>query len=190
MVDEANAEECPADLVADLVAVAGRDGSAGLARLDILLKDYGGDARLHFLRGSLLAAAQDYGGARVAMQAAVDLAPGYAVARFQLGLLELSSGDGAAALATLQPLEGLPADNPLRLFALGLQRLAADDFDQAIRFLREGVARNTEIPAMNKDMTLIIDEAQARLNGQGGDGEPMSQAHFLLQQYANKSRKP
>lgn len=188
MADQIQLEECPAEAMADLIAAVQRDERAGVPKIDTLLATYGGDPRLHFLRGSLLAGAEAYGEAREAMQRAVDLAPGYAVARFQLGLLQLSSGDAGAAMATLQPLEGLPADNPLRLFTLGLQRLVVDDFANAIRFLREGVARNTEIPAMNNDMLLIVEQAQARLDGTDG-GEPTSQAHFLLQQYANKPGK-
>jgi len=190
MVQHADLQECPADLMSGLIETATRDEAAGLARLDDLLEAYGGDPRLHFLRGSLLAAAKAYGEAREAMQRAVDIAPGYGVARFQLGLLELSSGDAAAAMATLQPLESLPPDNPLRLFALGLARLVVDDFVAAIQLLKEGMARNTEIPAMNRDMQLIVDEALAKLSEAGPDAEPVSSAHLLLQQYANRAAKP
>ena len=190
MVQQARSEDCPAELMTELIATATRDERAGLARLDALLEDYGGDARLHFLRGSLLASGQAYVEAREAMQKAIDIAPGYAVARFQLGLLELSSGDAAAAISTLQPLEALPADNALNLFARGLLHLMADDFVQAIRFLREGMAHNTDIPAMNADMKLIVDQAQATLDGKGTESEPVSSAHLLLQQYANKAAKP
>lgn len=189
MVQEINPQDCPADLMAELVATATRDEPAGLARLDVLLETYDGDPRLHFLRGSLLASAEAYALARQSMQRAVDIAPGYAVARFQLGLLEMSSGDAAAALETLQPLEALPPDNPLRLFARGLNHLVADDFVQTVQCLKEGIALNTEIPAINHDMQLIVDQALEAMKGQGADAAPVSAAHLLLQQYAGKGPK-
>jgi hypothetical protein len=49
----------------------------GLQSLDALIGDYPRDPRLHFLRGSLLAARQNYGEAREAMRLATALgAPG------------------------------------------------------------------------------------------------------------------
>lgn len=189
MVQELHPEECPPDEMAKLVEVATQDDRKGLARLETLLGAYDGDARLHFLRGSLLAAVGEYDAAQLAMQRAVDIAPGYGVARFQLGLLELSSGDAAAAMATLKPLETLPPNNPLHLFARGLQHLVVDEFESAIEFLRAGIAENTDNPAMSADMRLIIEQAEAKLNETRGEDDPVSAAHFLLQQYSPRGAK-
>src|SRR6185312_11997246 len=132
--------------LAELIALAGRDVPSGLARLEDLLQAHDADARLHFLRGSLLAAQQDYQQARAAFEAALRLEPGFAVARFQLGLLELSSGEAAAAVETLRPLGTLPPDSALFLFARGLNHMIVDDFPTAIARLGEGMARNLDNP--------------------------------------------
>lgn len=182
------ATECPPERMSELIATATRDEREGLALLDGLLDAYAGDARLHFLRGSLLAAVRDYGEARLAMQQAVAVAPGYALARFQLGLLELSSGEPAAAIETWRPLEALPAEHPLRLFARGLNHMIVDDFGPAIELLERGMTGNDEIPALNRDMQLLVDGMREKAGG--GAAEPVSSAHLLLQQYAHRPGKP
>jgi tetratricopeptide (TPR) repeat protein len=171
----------------EVIAVAERDGPAGLKRLESLLQAYGGDARLHFLKGSLLAAQGAYPQAREAMQAAVRLAPGFAVARFQLGLLELSSGEAAAAVETLRPLETLPPDSALYLFARGLNHLIVDDFGPAIDLIEQGMAQNRDNPAMNRDMQLLVDGMRATSSDPAPGSEPVSAAHLLLQQYGNRT---
>ncbi len=123
------------------------------------------------------------------MAEAVAIAPAYAIARFQLGFLELTSGDAAAAVSTWGPLGQLPQGDPLRLFSQGLQHLARDEFETAIELLERGVAANTEIPALNGDMRLIIDKTnETRVQGPAAE-EPMSSAHMLLQQNAAKATK-
>ena len=193
MTDTAPAMPCPPDLLANAVDVVRADDAKGLQRLDELLRDYPDDAQLHFLRGSVLAGVERYDEARAAMRQAVDLAPLYTVARFQLGLLELSSGDGAAADSTLEPLEQLGGVNALALFARGLRLLMRDDFEGSLAALREGVARNTETPAINRDMGLIIAELEQKLGGASSDAatgeEPTTSTQMLLQQFAAKGAK-
>src|SRR5271167_2708654 len=109
---------CPADKLQALI-VQGDTGD-GPRRLDDLISAYPEDPRLQFLKGSRLAGQGDYRAARTAMRRAVDIAPDYVVARFQLGLLELSSGEPIAAQETWGPLHGLPRDNFVRLFVEGL----------------------------------------------------------------------
>jgi len=128
--------------------------------LESMLDEYPRDARLHFLKGSLLAGEQDYAGARVSMRQAVDLAPDYHVARFQLGFLLLTSGEPHAAQEAWGPLHSLPADNYLHIFVQGLCHLIKDDFAETVRLLQDGIVRNKENPAMNRDMQMIIDEAR------------------------------
>ena len=182
-------DECPADLLTGAMTLLGASDAKGLQRLEELIKDFPMDARLHFLRGSLLAGQQRYGEAHRSMAEAVAIAPAYAIARFQLGFLELTSGDAAAAISTWGPLGQLPDGDPLRLFSLGLQHLIRDEFETAIGLLERGIAANTENPALNGDMRLIIDKTdEARVQGPTAD-EPTSSAHMLLQQYAAKSTK-
>jgi tetratricopeptide (TPR) repeat protein len=172
-----------------LLAKAGGDPAGGMRDLDALLAEYPRDPRLHFLKGSLLAGLQDFAGARVAMRRAVDIAPDFVVARFQLGFLLLTSGEPHAAQEAWGPLHALAADHYLRLFVNGLCHLIRDEFEDTIRDLKDGIARNSENPPMNRDMQMIIDEAQAKLS-EAPDGQaPVSSVDFLLQQSAYKTTR-
>jgi Flp pilus assembly protein TadD len=189
MAEQASPDTCPADLLAEAIETTRRDDAEGLRRVEVLARDYPRDARLHFLLGSLLAGLGRYGEAHAAMRAAVEIAPGYAIARFQLGFLELTSGDAAAAEATWRPLLELPPTDPLRLFAGGLGHLARDEFAAATDLLAQGMARNTDNPAMNADMQLLIDRMRETQADQARRDEPISVAHLLLRQYVDKSTR-
>lgn len=176
----------PDDRMTALIAVlAERDGPAGIREVEAALATCPKDPRLHFLKGSLLASAEDFVAARTAMRRALDLAPDYAVARFQLGLLLLSSGDPVAAQETWGPLHSLPSANPIRLFVEGLTRLIIDDFDEAVRLLEEGISKNQQLPEMNRDMQLVVDTIRSK---RGSDG-PSSPVDLLLKQSAFKATR-
>ena len=179
-------DRCPDDRMKTLLA--GKGGKQ-LAELDDALRDWPDDPRLHFLKGSLLAGRQDYTGARLAMRRAIDLAPDFRLARFQLGLLLLTSAEPIAAQEVWGPLQTLPPDHYLRIFADGLCRLIRDDFAGAADTLRSGLSRNNEIPAMNRDMQLVIDEISRKLD-EGTVGQPQSSVDLLLQQAALKANRP
>src|SRR5882672_7072143 len=180
---------CPQDKLSALMAAIGSDETRGRRELDTLLRAYPSDARLHFLKGSLLAGRQDYAAARAAMRHAVDLAPDYAVARFQLGFLLLTSGEPYLAQEAWGPLHALPADHYLRLFVEGLTRLIRDEFADTIRLLQEGIKRNRENQPMNRDMQLIIDEVRGKMSAQAMGEAPVSSVDMLLQQAALKATK-
>lgn len=174
---------CPDDRLMEIVSDDTSDEAHRLDRASNLLAEYPDDARLLFLQGSLLAALRRYGEARDAMSAAVRIAPGYEIARFQLGFLEFTSGDAASAAATWAPLKSLAADHPLHLFVLGLTSLAQDRFDQAIEFLEAGIAANLDLAPLNADMRRLIEGVrEAGLAPRAGK-EPVSAAHLLLRQY-------
>lgn len=178
---------CPPDKLQALIEQCDAGNSPRV--LDDLISAYPGDPRLQFLKGSRLAGQGDYRAARAAMRRAVDIAPDYVVARFQLGLLELSSGEPIAAQETWGPLHGLPRDSFVRLFVEGLCHLIRDEFGDAVRCLQDGIALNQENAPMNRDMQLVVDEIRLKQkNGQAG--EPVvSSVDLLLQQAAFKSRK-
>jgi len=179
---------CPDDRIKSLLQEMERNGAVGLLDLDAALQAYPDDPRLHFLKGSMLAAGAEFAGAREEMRRAVQIAPDYGVARFQLGLLLLSSGDPLPAQEALGPLLSLPSDNHLRLFAMGLFALIRDEFEEAAKLLRQGMACNRENPAMNRDMQLIIDAMQGKAGALDG-GKPISTVDLLLQQAAIKASK-
>ena len=183
-----SAELCPADLLAETVAELDGAGEQGVAKVDRLLLLYPRDARLHFLRGSLLAGLAAYPQAREAMAVATTLAPDYALARFQLGFLELTSGDAAKALQTWAPLRDLEPEQPLRLFVEGLTHLVADEFRAAIASLNDGIARNPDLPPLNADMRLIIARVETLMaDGLKSSGD-VSASHLLLQQYGDRTK--
>jgi Flp pilus assembly protein TadD len=180
-------ELCPDDALAKLAQLAEGDTRKGLRRADTLLASHPRDPRLHFLKGSLLAALQAYPDAVAPMRQALEIAPDYHIARFQLGLLLLSSGLADQAAEAWAPLSGLDAGEPLRLFAEGLQHMARDEFAAAERLIGDGLARNTAYPAVNADMQLVLDRIRDVAGGAGGDEN--SQAHWLLQVAAAKPTK-
>lgn len=181
-------QECPPERMGELIQAAGADDQRGLDMAERLLGDYGLDPRLHFLRGSLLASLRRYDEAREAMHRALEIAPGYAIARFQAGLLELTSGEPGPAQETWAQLQQLPQDNPLRLFAMGLTHLIRDEFVAAVALLREGIARNEEILPLNRDMQMLIDETQRKLAGETSDEAPTSAAQMLLQRFSKETK--
>lgn len=164
-----------------------------LARTDRLLVEYPLDARLHFLRGSLLAGVGRQIEALPALRQAVELAPDFAIARFQLGFFLLTSGEPADALSVWGPLAMLPKDHYLRLFVAGLTHLIRDEFEEVVRYLDQGMAANEENPPLNRDMQLIIDKVRTLGTGEadgtpGGD-DSVSATSFLLHQFGAKPTK-
>lgn len=91
------------------------------------------------------------------MTQALALNPDLHTARFQLGLLYLSSGKAEPALATLQPLTQLKQDDFFYCFSQGLVHLIRDEFADCKRLLEEGIELNKVNPALNQDMMKILD---------------------------------
>lgn len=177
----------------DLQALAARlDAGGGVDLVDEALASHPHDPRLHFLRGSILASDRDYEAARAAVGEAVRLAPDYAIARFQLGFLEYTSGEPGLAAVTWQPLLSGPSTDPLRLFAEGLLCLPVDDVSGALVRLNEGLSLNQAYPPLNRDMQLIINElsglAGAEAPDASADQEATSETDFLLRQFGPNTR--
>jgi len=185
---------CPDDELQDLMAAMQSDDRDELAKADRLILAYGNDARLHFLRGSMLAGIGRPIEALSSLRRAVELAPDFAIARFQLGFFQLTSGEAADALSTWGPVALLPDGHYLRFFVGGLTHLIRDEFEETIARLEEGIAANEENPALNGDMQLIIDQVRAvqqsnRAAGSGdadqGEGSA-SATSFLLDQLVGR----
>lgn len=174
--------QCNDEELGQLLAAMGTGASDELALAERLIEAYPEDARLHFLRGSMLAGRNRPIEAHAALTRAVQLAPDFALARFQLGFFELSSGEAARALATWAPLEALPSDDYLRRFVTGLQFLVEDRFAETIAALEAGIAANTENSPLNRDMQLIIDECRGLAAGGTVAATETSATSFLLDQ--------
>jgi tetratricopeptide (TPR) repeat protein len=176
---------CDDDGMQRILALAAGDAEGAVAAIGRALADFPGDARLHFLKGSLLVGLKRFIGAHQAMSRAVEIAPDYHIARFQLGFFELTSGEADAAIRTWQPLEVLPGDHWMRLFVVGLTRLIEDRFAESIASLRAGIAANDEVLPLNDDMRLIIAQCES-LQGKTPQadadtaGDEVSATSFLL----------
>jgi tetratricopeptide (TPR) repeat protein len=139
------------------------------------------DPRLHFLRGSMLAGRGRPIEAHAALTRAVQLAPDFALARFQLGFFELTSGEAARAITTWESLQELPPGHYLALFVAGLRHLVLDHFEETIAALQAGIAANEENLPLNRDMQLIIDQCRELAPGAPAEAET-SATSFLLDQ--------
>jgi hypothetical protein len=193
-MEDPNGLLAPQSVLDTLVAQLQHDEGGGLAQLGELLLRWPLDPRLHFLQGSVLAGQQRYDEGRRAMARAVEIAPDYALARFQLGFLDLTSGRALDAIAVWTPLVGLPQHEPLRVLAEGLMNLANDRFSEARRLLALGMELNRAVPLINADMQLILDQIDGLPDGRAaaeqaggppaaGESEaPASAVHLLLQQ--------
>jgi Flp pilus assembly protein TadD len=185
-MDQVMQQPCPDDMLVHVLALAETDEAAALARIATLAEEHPADPRLHFLGGSLLAALARYDEARLAMARSIEIAPDFAIARFQLGLLELSSGDAASADTTLQPLAELESEDALVLFARGLRHLARDDLAVATDLLRRGIACNRDHPLVSRDMELIVARIEEGAGEASEPDEATSAAQMLLRQHATK----
>lgn len=164
---------CSDEELQSLLDTLRTDEGAALARASALIEGFPDDARLHFLRGSMLIGAGRHIEAHGALSRAVELAPEFHIARFQLGFFELTSGEATRAVQTWGPLEALPQAHYLNLFVIGLGHLIRDEFAPAVAHLEEGMRANDENPALNRDMQLLIDQC-APLMKQSVQAVPLS----------------
>ena len=187
-------ELCGEEEMAALVEAIQNDDTGDLDAIDKLLKRYRDDARLHFMRGSILAGCQKHIEAHASLAKAVELAPEFHIARYQLGFFDLTSGEADRALSTWGPLLRLPEEFYLRRLVEGLTHLIRDEFDEAIARLREGITLNTENEPLNNDIRLLIAETektvkQGKKPAQGEDGGDQSATSILLGQFSGDSTR-
>jgi tetratricopeptide (TPR) repeat protein len=111
----------------------------------------------HYLLGLEYAELRMYERAIDQIGAALALDPALVIARFQLGLLWLSSGNGARAIEVLQVLAELGDDNYLARFGVGLCHMARDEFEPALAALRAGLELNRDNAPLNGDMQRMVE---------------------------------
>lgn len=163
-----------------------------IARLHGAAASNPADPRPLVLLAGEYAQGKAYDQAEAALIHALARAPSYAVARFQLGLLQFMSGRPAVAAATWEGLADLPEGHEFRLFQSGLNHLARDQFAEAGRDLRAGMLANVSNAPLNHDIGRLLARI-ADLGGgappDGADGaEPAAEAlseHFLVSAYRN-----
>lgn len=188
----------PADYLPELLA---RLRQVTPERADALLEaaalDHPRDPRPLLLLAARLVEARQVDRAEGMYTLALQRDPGFAPARFQLGLLQLTNGRVVAAGATWAPLEELDAREPLRLFANGMRALVEDRFADARALLVAGIAENQTNAPLNRDMRLVL-ERIAHLGGTPAaapepdapdasrPGAPQAPGHFLASLYGRQ----
>lgn len=180
----------PAALQRALEASARGDSTAALALLEQAVLEQPDSGMPYFLMGSELAALGQMEQAELCLARAVLLAPRFPLARYQLGLLQFSSGRAALGLASWQPLLELGADSALPHFVQGFAALAGDRFAQARAHFEAGIAVNTEHPAVSQDIRKVLAALDAQAPQQGGEAAQAAEAapssHVLLANYRSE----
>jgi tetratricopeptide (TPR) repeat protein len=123
----------------------------------------------HFLIASEYASAGDFAAAELSFARAVLLEPTLSLARYQLGLLQFSSRRAPLALLTWQPLFALPEGDELLHFVRGFAALAQDDFDEALRHFRTGLACEPANVALCSDILQLVDAVERLQDAQPDD---------------------
>jgi tetratricopeptide (TPR) repeat protein len=119
----------------------------------------------HFLIGSEFAAQGNISAAETAFANAVLLAPGLSLARYQLGLLLMSSDRMATALVIWQPLLVINEDDPiataLAQFVRGHAASAQNNLAQAVVHFQAGIELNTTHAPVSDDIRQLIKRIEA-----------------------------
>ena len=183
-------------LMEEGLGASGRDDLAGaLGAWRAAAVEQPASALPHFLIGAELAQAARIDEAEASFAHAVLLAPEFLTARYQLGLLQFTSGRAAVAMLTWEPLLGLGADHAVRAFVEGFAHLAADAFDAALERFAAGMALNRDNPPMNGDIAKVVAAihaarggasaraGDASVDGPDADGDP---PHVLLAAYRDQ----
>jgi len=137
----------------------------------------------HFLIASEQASAGDFAAAELAFASALLLAPDFALARYQLGLLQFSSQRAPVALLTWQPLFALPEHEALLHFVRGFAALAQDAFGESLAHFRRGLDCTPANPALCSDILQVV-QAVERLEQRERSTAPDAGAHVLLSAYS------
>jgi len=148
-----------------------------------------------FLLGAEWAAIGDMKKAEAALADAVIQAPHLPIARYQLGLLQLSSGKCSQALLTWEPLLSLPAENPLHWFVQGQVALAQNHFEDAIAHFEAGIALNSSNEPLNGDIRKIVQRIhelnsaeESQLTSMGETDNQETPTHMFLSSYQRQAK--
>lgn len=173
----------------------GRTGQpeAAVGHLAALADGAPGSAWARFVLASEQAANGNIAAAEAQFEAALSCDPDFRIARYQLGLLRLSSGRAEAAMQTWQPLLQAAGDDPYRQFVEGFRHLSEDRFVQALEAFEKGLATPVDNAAVWWDIRQVVEAVgvlgkTATAGGQGAgvddSGSPDSvTAHVLLANY-------
>jgi tetratricopeptide (TPR) repeat protein len=112
----------------------------------------------HLLMAGEFAEMQRYEDAEASFARAILLGPQLTIARFQLGLLQFTSGRIPMAFMTWQPLAALGPDDPLVGFVDGFVALASEDLSTARSAFERGLALDGTSEPLRRDIARIVTE--------------------------------
>jgi Flp pilus assembly protein TadD len=165
------------------------DDGAALAYLKLAAAKDPSHAEAHWLLGAEYASVGMPDRARPALQRAVELKPELHTARFQWGLLQLTSGLVDEAQAIWKPLDLLADEDPLRLFKTGLLLMVQDHFDEALQMVEQAMNTPSVEAAMRADMAMVVDQIKEKKNAAPATAveqaakEALAESHFALSAY-------
>jgi tetratricopeptide (TPR) repeat protein len=176
-----------------LHAVGQNTPDKAIAFLKRLLSIEPDNGKAHYLMGAVHAEIGMHTQAAEEMTCALDLEPDLHTARFQLGLLNLTSGKVDEAEQVWTGLDILGDQDPLYLFKKGMLHLVKDEFEQCVELLKAGIEVNTFNEDLNSDMRRVIIDAekataqQPTVDTEDADNPVAADGrHILLSVYQNK----
>ncbi|MEZ5627361.1 MAG: hypothetical protein R3E34_07530 [Rhodocyclaceae bacterium] len=142
----------------DAEAAAERgDHTTALRLLKAAAAEAPADPAIGYRLGAEYAHLELFDAAEAEMARALAGEPDHPVARFHLGLLQITRGRFDAALATWQALDALPDTHALRRYKQAFEHLAQDAFGPARERLQAGLAASGSAPALDRDMRRLLD---------------------------------
>ncbi len=176
-----------ADELLHLAIIASRQDAHGeaieyLKRTIELEPDH---AKAYYLLAAEHAQIEMYDRAALEMEQALEFDPSLHIARFQLGLLHLTSGRTAEASRSWQALDLLGEEHCLFQFKRGLELMATDQFDACRAHLSRGLALNLDNAALNTDMQRVLDKLPVPPTD--GDANTTPTNHVFLSAYTGGS---
>jgi tetratricopeptide (TPR) repeat protein len=142
-----------------------------LTALERRVADEPSNADLRHLLAAEYAQVGEYSRAGLEFYHVLALNPDAHLARFQWGLLELTSGEVRRALEVWAALDPLPEGAPLRLFKQGMEALIRNEFGACRRLLNQGIQANTDNSPLNDDMRRILAKLPASADAEPSDSE-------------------
>ena len=182
------------ELFAEAIARSQRGESAeAIACLERLtgVPGSGGDA-CHLLAAEYVSVGR-LQEAEEAFAEAILRSPELLVARFQLGLLQVTQGRRAAAQLTWTPLLSLPRLNALRCYVEGYVALINDQFAEATAHLSRGLSLPQDNEALMGDIRKTLEAMSIQMSGASvDDANDQSDGvgkHVLLSNYSMGDRR-
>lgn len=146
-------------------AIRSGDHGAALSQLKQGAARFPDDARIVYLLGAEHAQIGLFDRAEAEVSRAVELDPSLIIARFQLGLMQMTQGRPEDARETWAALDQLPPTHGLRLFKQGLDAMSRDRFAEARNLIQRGIDANDFSQELNNDMRNVL----SRIPAEGDD---------------------